>query len=169
MRWAREHARPTRPTAGRGRGPRGARWRSGLAWSGNGQVCACVCACEPRMCSERERVRFLTRGRSVQRKREEKRSLLCQWALTQKRTLFGSRGASLLQRLQRDVALESLGESELLLRGRARFPRDCEHEGRVGAEGCQRALTRKRTLGGRGALEAFDLRLREDFHELEQA
>ena len=31
------------------------------------------------------------------------------------------------------------------------------------------ALTEKRTLWGRGALEAFDLRLREDFHELEQA
>ena len=42
------------------------------------------------MCSERERVRFLTRGRSVQRKREEKRSLLCQWALTLKRTLYGA-------------------------------------------------------------------------------
>ena len=39
------------------------------------------------------------------------RAVACQWALTQKRTLFGSRGASLLQRLQRGVALESLGES----------------------------------------------------------
>ena len=31
------------------------------------------------------------------------------------------------------------------------------------------ALTEKQTLRGRGALEAFNLRLREDFHELEQA
>ena len=36
-------------------------------------------------------------------------------------------------------------------------------------EWCQWALTEKQTLRGRGALEAFDLRLREDFHELEQA
>ena len=66
----------------------------GIAWGGNGEVCVCVCVCErvqevlrSGMCSERERVRFLTQGRSVQRKKEEKRSLLCQWALTQKRTL----------------------------------------------------------------------------------
>ena len=39
------------------------------------------------------------------------REYVCQWALTEKRTLFGSRGASLLQRLQHDVALESLGQS----------------------------------------------------------
>ena len=39
------------------------------------------------------------------------REQACQQALTQKRTRFSSRGASLLQRLQRGVALESLGES----------------------------------------------------------
>ena len=54
---------------------------SGIGWSGNGQVCACVCL-RARMCSERERVRFLTRGRSVCKGREDKRSLLCQWAMT---------------------------------------------------------------------------------------
>ena len=41
--------------------------------------------------------------------------------------------------------------------------------GAVRGEACQWALTEKQTLRGRGALEAFDLRLREDFHELEQA
>ena len=35
----------------------------------------------------------------------------CQGALTRKRTLFGSRGASLLERLQHRVALEALRES----------------------------------------------------------
>ena len=41
--------------------------------------------------------------------------------------------------------------------------------GMVRDEACQWALTEKQTLRGRGALEAFNLRLREDFHELEQA
>ena len=48
MRWAREHARPTRPTGGRGRGPRGGRWRAALRGCGEmGKgACVCVCVCE---------------------------------------------------------------------------------------------------------------------------
>ena len=88
-------ARATHPSDSR-TWPRSTRrtMEGGIAWGGNGEVCVCVCVCErvqevlrSGMCSERERVRFLTQGRSVQRKKEEKRSLLCQWALTQKQTL----------------------------------------------------------------------------------
>ena len=48
VRWAREHARPTRPTGGRGRGPRGGRWRAALRGCGEmGKgVRVRVCVCE---------------------------------------------------------------------------------------------------------------------------
>ena len=57
------HARPTRPTGGRGRGPCGAQWRAVLSrgWVWGRGVCVC------------ERVQ----------------EGACQWALTQKQTLWG--------------------------------------------------------------------------------
>ena len=45
----------------------------------------------------------------------------------------------------------------------------CAGEVKVFANVSAGAVTQKQTLWGRGAPEAFDLRLREDFHELEQA
>ena len=61
---------------------------------------------------------------------------------TQKRTLFSSRGASLLQRLQRGVALESHGESSSSF---GVEPVAFETVSmRTGC--CQWALTRKQTL-----------------------
>ena len=95
---AREHARPTRPTvrqedvaAVHAAGDGGWHCVDVEKW-GRERVCVCVCAfaseCEKvsagqarHVCSERERVRFLTR------KGTQKCSLLCQWALTRKRTL----------------------------------------------------------------------------------
>ena len=52
-------------------------------WRNGGRECVCVCAFAKgrNVCSERERVRFLTR------KGTQKCSLLCQWALTERRTL----------------------------------------------------------------------------------
>ena len=46
MRWAREHAQPTRPTGGRGRGPRSAQLRATSCVDGDGRKggsCVCVC------------------------------------------------------------------------------------------------------------------------------
>ena len=97
--------------------------------------------------------------------------LFCQWALTQKQTL-GSRfkfeahsSFSIFVSLRTAASLEApsapiLLERRLQRRGGARMVRN---------QVCQRALTQKQTLWGRIAPEAFDLRLREDFHELEQA
>jgi hypothetical protein len=45
MRWAREHAPPTRPTGRRGRGPRGARWRAASRGCGRGVGGIGVCVC----------------------------------------------------------------------------------------------------------------------------
>ena len=94
----------------------------------------------------------------------------CQWADTKANTRELVREAgSLRERLQRGVALESLGKSGSSFRAES-VPFETASMGAgEGAESCQWALTQKRTLWGRGALEAFDLRLREDFHELEQA
>ena len=87
-------ARATHPSAG---GPRGARWRATSCGWGNGEGSARVrlraragmfCRAKQRMCSESERVRFLARV-GVCKRREEKCSLLCQRALTRKRTLLG--------------------------------------------------------------------------------
>ena len=95
VRRALEHARPTRPTGGRGRG---GRWRAalrGCGETGKGSVCVCAFASECGKVSAgqakdrvfgKERVRFLTR------KGTQKCSLLCQWALTEKRTLWFERG-----------------------------------------------------------------------------
>ena len=74
--------------------------KGGIAWmwrTGEGSACVrvCVCICEQvqevmrakqGMCSERERVRFLTQVGAC-KGREEKCSLSCQRALTQRRTL----------------------------------------------------------------------------------
>ena len=96
------------------------------------------------------------------------RESACQRALTQKRTL---RGGGALEFL--DLRLfEDGGE-----RGGALGPdavvRDTASEGQDGngeRVGVSTGTDRKaNTRGGRGALEGFDLRLREDFHELEQA
>ena len=77
LRWAQEHARPTRPTGGRGRGPRGARCRAasrGCGEMGKG-VCVCVVSecwkvlwAKQGMCSERETRSLSDAGGSVQRK-----------------------------------------------------------------------------------------------------
>ena len=47
---AREHARPTRPTGGRGSGPRGGRWRVALRGCGEMGKGACVCAFASKEC-----------------------------------------------------------------------------------------------------------------------
>ena len=155
MRWAREHARPTRPTGGRGRGPRGGRWRAALRGCGEMgkgvRVCVCVCErvrkgfCGPskERVFGKERVRFLTR------KGTQKCSLLCQWALTQKRTLSG--GGALERgdlRLLEDGSERggALGSDAVAARLQAGWWAGER-------EACQRALTQKRTLWGGGALE----------------
>ena len=69
LRWAREHARPSRPTGGRGRGPCGAQWRAASRGCGNGEGSVRVrlrvwesYAGQSKECvPERERVRLLTR------------------------------------------------------------------------------------------------------------
>ena len=131
----------------------------GIAWmwrSGEGCASGCVCVCErvrkgfcgPKQGTRvlgKERVRFLTR------KGRQRCSLLCQWALTQKRTPLGS------------GALE-VGDHRLLEDGRKRggalgsdeVVPDTARDGwgqseRAGA--CQRALTGKQTFWGGGALE----------------
>ena len=90
-------ARATHPTGGGDRGPRGARWRAASRGWGEGEGCVCVrlraragrfCRAKQGMCSESERVRFLARV-GVCKRREEKCSLLCQRALTERRTLGG--------------------------------------------------------------------------------
>ena len=91
-----------------------------------------------------------------------------QWALTENRTLKGAAAHSSSEIL---VSLRTAASAEaplspmlflltLRVRGAARMVRK---------QLCQGALTQKQTLWGRGAPEAFDARLREDFHELEQA
>ena len=70
-------------------------------------------------------------------------------ALTQKaNTGGGSRAGGLLQRLQRRVALEALGESGASLGAEAVVAQTASIGAEVGAEGCQGALTRKQTLEG---------------------
>ena len=69
LRWAREHARPSRPTGGRGRGPCGAQWRAASRGCGNGEgsvrvrlrVCESYAGQSKECVPERERVRLLTR------------------------------------------------------------------------------------------------------------
>ena len=69
LRWAREHARPSRPTGERGRGPCGAQWRAASRGCGNGEGSVRVrlrvwesYAGQSKECvPERERVRLLTR------------------------------------------------------------------------------------------------------------
>ena len=55
--------------------------------------------------------------------------------------------SSPLQRLQRGVALESLGESGSCFRAEAVARETASMGAEVGAEGCQWALTERRTLG----------------------
>ena len=95
-------------------------------------------------------------------------------AVTQKRTL---RGGGALQRGQ-GAPLDPLAERSDALSGAHAMHNATELVAGQTAMGgtrvvseqvCQRALTQKRTLGRRRAREAFDLRLWEDFHELEQA
>ena len=81
------------------------------------------------------------------------REKACQWALTERQTLGGSGSApsGLLQRLQRRVALEALGESGSSL-GAEVVGRDTASTGaEAGAEACQGALTERQTLGGSGS------------------
>eukprot|EP00964_Phaeocystis_antarctica_P012327 scaffold6809_cov56-Phaeocystis_antarctica.AAC.1 len=93
VRWAREHARPTRPAGGRGRGPRGARCIGQHRVDGNGEG-ACAFASECRRTignvfgkgKMQECVPFLTR-----REGRDKCSEMCQRALTRKQTLRGRR------------------------------------------------------------------------------
>ena len=67
VRWAREHARPTRPTGGRDHGPRDARWRAASREWGNGEGGVCLrlrssagsYAGQGRNVFGKERVRFL--------------------------------------------------------------------------------------------------------------
>ena len=59
--------------------------------------------------------------------------------------------SGLLQRLQRRVALESLGESGSSFRAESVFRETVSMGAGAGAEGCQWALTRKQTLYGRAA------------------
>jgi len=67
VKWAREHVPPTRPTGGRGRGSRSARWRAasrvGVEWNVEWKTGVCVFNCErvqevmqakQGMCSERD-------------------------------------------------------------------------------------------------------------------
>ena len=71
----------------------------------------------------------------------------------------------LLERLQRGVALETLDESESSL-GAEAVGRDTASTGaEAGAEACQGALTRKRTLLGGGAPQGGNLCLFEDGSE----
>ena len=61
--------------------------------------------------------------------------------------------SSLLQRLQRGVALESLGESGSSFRAESVFRETVSMGAGAGAGGWQWALTRRRTLMGGGARE----------------
>ena len=70
--------------------------------------------------------------------------------------------SSLLQRLQRGVALEALGESGCSFTAESVFRETASMGAGLGAEGCQWGLTPKRTLVGSGALELGDSRLFED-------
>ena len=115
LRWAREHARPSRPTGGRGRGPCGAQWRAASRGCGNGEGSVRVrlrvwesYAGQSKECVlGKERVRFLTR-------KGQRCSLLCQWVLTGKQTLGGGGGA--LQR-GHGAPLEPLAQLGDALRG----------------------------------------------------
>ena len=94
----------------------------------------------------------------------------CQWALTERRTLWGGgtlergHGALLEPLAQLGDTLGGVGalaspidDTELVI-------------GQTAVHGwCQRALTRMRTLWGGGALEGGDLRLLEDGSEREGA
>ena len=69
----------------------------------------------------------------------------------------------LLERAQRGVAFDALSESSSSSGTEAGDSQTAStRDGGTGAEECQRALTRKRTLGGGGALEVGDLRILED-------
>ena len=85
-------------------------------------------------------------------------------ALTQKaNTGGGSRAGGLLQRLQRRVALEALGESGASLGAEAVVAQTASMGAEVGAEVCQGALTLSgAAVGCGGALEVGDLCLLED-------
>ena len=61
--------------------------------------------------------------------------------------------SSLLQRLQRGVALETLCESGSSFRAESIFRETASVGAEAGAEGCQWALTKVSTLGRGGALE----------------
>ena len=70
--------------------------------------------------------------------------------------------SSLLQRSQRGVALQALGESGSSFRAESVSRETGSMGADAGDEGCQRALTKRRTLSGGGALEVGDHRLFED-------
>ena len=73
--------------------------------------------------------------------------------------------SSLLQRSQRGVALQALGESGSSFRAESVSRETGSMGADAGDEGCQRALTKRRTLSGGGALEVGDHRLLEDGSE----
>ena len=73
--------------------------------------------------------------------------------------------SSLLQRLQRGAALESLDESGSSLGAEPVSLETASMGAGAGADGCQWALTERRTLSGGGALEVGDHRLLEDSSE----
>ena len=73
--------------------------------------------------------------------------------------------SSLLQQLQRGVALEALGESGCSFTAESVFRETASMGAGLGAEGCQWALTQKRTLWGSGLRQGGDLRLLEDGSE----
>ena len=82
------------------------------------------------------------------------------------RELVRARGG-LLERVQRGVALEALGESSYSFGTEVVGSQTASTRAESGAEreACQWALTRKRTVWGSGALEVGDLRLLEDGSE----
>ena len=88
----------------------------------------------------------------------------CQWALTRKRTLGAlvREAGGLLQRAQRGVTLQALGESSSSLGTEFVETQTASMGAEAGAEACQWALTRTNTLRGGGALQVGDLRLLED-------
>ena len=79
---------------------------------------------------------------------------MCQRALTRKRTLGVQEAGGLLQRLQRGVALQALGESSSSLGTEFVETQTASMGAEAGAEACQWALTQKANYSrGGGALE----------------
>ena len=75
----------------------------------------------------------------------------------------------LLQRAQRGVGLQALGESSSSLGTKSIVPETASVGEDAAAEKCQWALTRKQHFGCGGALEVGDLRLLEDGSERSDA